>query len=190
MSQISLVSKLVRFLVFIIAALHFSVYLAVIFFGDIQGAGRQASIQFGFISSHFSVEFNHSWQSIALALEGEKFNSAAILGSAELIPYAFIYFFVYRLFGLYQKGIVFTSANIRCLKYIGATLLGWILLNLLYPLLVTLVVRYSGASETVKFYLNFGTQELTYLLLGLVIYVIAWIMKQAIELKQDQELVI
>jgi len=190
MSQITLVSKLVRLLVLAIAVLHFSAYLAVILFGELQESGRQLSIQLGFISSHFSIEFNHSWQGIALALEGKNFNSAAILGSAELIPYVFIYFFVYRLFGLYQKGVVFTAANIQCLKYLGATLLGWILLNLLYPLLVTMVIRLSGASETLKFYLNLGTQELTYLLIGLVIYVIAWIMKEAINLKQEQELVI
>ena len=89
-----------------------------------------------------------------------------------------------------QTGVIFTSANTRCLKYVGATLLSWVVLSLLYPLLVTLVIHLSGASQTLKFYFSLGIQELSYLLLGAVIYVIAWIMNEAIELKHEQELVV
>ena len=190
MTKIIIVSRLIQLLLVTVALLQITVYVSVILFGEVIGASHQLQIQIGNLSSHFSVEFNNSWQDFALALEAENFNSAAILGSAELVPYAFVYYFIYRLFYLYRNGVVFTLDNIRCLKYIGATLLGWISLNLLYPLIVTLVLRSTGASGTLKYHLNIGTQELTYLLLGLVIYVIAWIMNEAIALKNEQELVI
>lgn len=190
MSKIALVSRLVQLLLVAIAMLQLTAYFLVVFFGEIQGAGRQFNIQLGFISSYLRIDFNHSWKSIAAALEAEKFNSTAILGLAELVPYIFIYYFIFRLFGLYKAGIIFTDTNIRCLKYVSFTLLNWVFLNLLYPLLVTLVIRLSGASQALKFHLNFGIQELTYLLLGLVIYVIAWTMNEAMVLKHQQELVI
>ena len=191
MSKIAFVSKLVQILIVATATLHIAAYLSVIFFGEFQGTGRHFSAHFGFMSPDFSIDFIKSWQHMALALEAETFNSAAILGLAKLIPYILNYYFIFRLFGLYKTGVIFTYANTRCLKYIGATLIGWIFLNLFYPLLVVLVIRFTDASQTINS-VNFilGLQDLTYLLMGLVIYVIAWIMNEAIELKQQQELVI
>ncbi len=108
----------------------------------------------------------------------------------SLLPYLLIYFFLFKLFKYYQQGQIFTVANIACLKNIGKTLLAWIGLNIFYPVLVTLIIRFSGLSDSLAIYMNIGSTEFFYLVSGLVIYVMAWIMTMAIELKQEQELVV
>ena len=137
-----------------------------------------------------NIDFSGSWGDLADALASEGFNVLLILGSAELLPSLLIYFSLFKLFGLYQQGLVFTCANIQCIKNIGTVLLAWLALKLLYPVLVTLTLRFSGTSDTLALYVSFGSDELRLLLIGLVIYVIAWVMNEATSLHQEQELVI
>jgi len=51
-------------------------------------------------------------------------------------------------------------------------------------------MRIAGLSDTLPIILNFGSTELTYLLLGSVVYVIAWVMQEGLLIQEQQELVI
>ena len=155
--------------------------------------GYQFSESFTFLTfftSGATVDFSGSWSDLAKALTDEGFNSLLILGGAELVPSILIYLSLFKLFGLYQRGAIFTAENIKCIKKIGTVLLAWFALKLCYPIVVTLVIRFSGASDTLSLYIGLGTTELKYLLIGLIIYVIAWVMNEATSLHQEQELVI
>lgn len=55
---------------------------------------------------------------------------------------------------------------------------------------VVLFLRFSGLSNSLPIIVNFGSTELRYLLLGLIIYVVSWVMSTGLALQQDQELVI
>lgn len=57
-------------------------------------------------------------------------------------------------------------------------------------MLVVLVLRFLGASDSLPIIINIGSTELGYFLSGAIIYVMAWIMKEALTLQQEQELVI
>ncbi len=190
MQKISKISSFIRALITFVFILHITAYIAVIFFGDNNGSNNEAGIKSEHASSFVHVDFNGSWEGIAQALEKENFNSVAILGIAESIPYLFIYFFLFKLFGLYKSGIIFTAANINCIKHIGTSLLAWILLSILYPVAVTLFIRFTHLSETLPIIVNFGSTELRYLAIGLIVYVIAWVMREALDLQSEQELVI
>jgi hypothetical protein len=189
-ARIQKVSKIVRILVALFITMQIGVYALLLMSGNNQAGSYQLSENFNFMSSAADIEFSGSWSDMAKALNEEGFNALLILGSADLIPSILIYLSLFKLFGLYQRGLVFTAKNIQCIKNIGTTLLAWIALKLFYPLLVTLVLRFSGASDTLSIYMGLGSNELRYLLIGLVIYVIAWIMSEASSLHQEQELVI
>jgi hypothetical protein len=188
--RIQKVSKIVRVLVALFITMQIGVYALLLMLGDNQSGSYQLSENFQFMSSAANIDFSGSWSDIAKALNDEGFNALLILGGADLIPSILIYLSLFKLFGLYQRGLVFTVANIQCIKNIGTVLLGWIALKFFYPLIVTLVLRISGASDTLSIYMSLGSNELRYLLIGLVIYVIAWIMSEATSLHQEQELVI
>ncbi len=190
MSNIIKASKFICAIFVIIATLQLSTHILLLCFSEQVMGINQATLKFSFFSGHISHKITNSWQNLSQALESEGFNSLAILGTIELLPYFLIYFFLFKLFRLYQQGQIFTVANIACLKNIGKTLLAWIALNTFYPVVVTLFIRLSGLSDSLSIYMSIGSTELFYLLSGLVIYVNAWIMTIAIELKQEQELVI
>jgi hypothetical protein len=188
--RINKVSKIVRALIALFVVMQVFSFAFLLLFGVNNEGTFELTDNFLFISSAASIDFSGSWGNLALALTNEGFNALLILGSADLLPSILIYWSLFKLFGLYQQGLVFTAANIQCIKNIGTVLLAWIALKLLYPIVVTLVLRFSGASDTLSLYISLGSDELRFLLIGLVIYVIAWIMSEAISLHQEQELVI
>jgi len=191
MTKISLVSKYLCALLFTMAILQVTSHVLLLCFSELTTTGvSQLSVDLYLFSSHISHQFPHGWLDISQALIDENFNALAILGTVELIPYLLIYAFLFKLFNYYQHGEIFTIANILCFKNIGKTLLFWILLNTFYPVLVSLFIRFTGLSDTLAIYLNFGSNEIFHLVSGLVIYVMAWVMAMAIELKQEQELVV
>jgi hypothetical protein len=189
--SIPIVSKIVRALVALFIIMQIVTYTLLLMFGNnVDGTTFVLSENFYFFSSAINIDFSGSWESLAQALSDEGFNPLLILGSADLLPSLLLYLFLFKLFGLYQQGLVFTTANIQCIKNIGTVLLAWIVLKLLYPVVVTLVLRFSGASDSLSIYMSLGSDEIRLLLIGLVIYVIAWIMNEASSLHQEQELVI
>lgn len=190
MSKISRLSQYIRYLIFFLAFLQLLVFVLVATLGENTLLGQQVTVDFGLFNSNFNIEFSQSWQDIAKSLKQEHFNTTFILGTAELLPYFVIYFFLLRLFSYYQRGEIFTTNTIYCLKMLGKTLLCWVMLNLAYPVLVILFIRFTGLSDSLPIILNVGSTELNYLLIGGVIYVIAWIMQEGVLIKEQQELVI
>lgn len=190
MLKISRVSQYIRYLIFFLAGLQLLAFVLVATLGENTGFGQQVTVDFGFFYSDFNIEFNHAWQDIATSLQQEHFNTTLILGAAESLPYFLIYYFLWRLFSYYYRGEIFTTNTIYCLKMLGKTLLFWLLLNLIYPVLVTLFIRFAGLSDSLPIILNFGSTELYYLLIGGIIYVIAWIMQEGLLIQEQQELVI
>jgi len=190
MSKISKVSKFIKAWLLFLAALQLSVYLILFLFGTTTGSASEVSLNYLGMSSSFNIEFSNTWQDIAQALAEDGFNAVVILGSVESIPYLLIYYFLYQLFSLYQQGVIFTEKNINYIKNVGLVLFAWIAMNIVYPVLVVLVLRLSGASDSLPIIVNIGSTELGYFLCGAIIYVIAWIMKEALTLQQEQELVI
>ncbi len=190
MSKISRLSQCIRYLIFFLAVLQLLAFVLVATLGENTDFGQQALVDFGLFYSVFNIEFNHSWQEMGQHLKQENFNTTLILGTAELLPYMLIYFFLLRLFSYYQNGEIFTSNTIHCLKMLGKTLLLWLVINLIYPVIVTLFIRLTGLSDSLPIILNFGSTELNYLLIGSIIYVIAWVMQEGLLIKEQQELVI
>jgi len=189
--SIPTVSKIVRALVALFLLMQIISYtLLLMFSNNVGGTTFELSEHFYFFTSAVNLDFSGSWEDLAQALSDEGFNTLLILGSADLLPSILLYLSLFKLFGLYQHGLIFTTANIQCIKNIGTVLLAWIALKLLYPVVVTLVLRLSGASDSLAIHMSLGSDELRLLLIGLVIYVIAWIMNEATSLHQEQKLVI
>jgi hypothetical protein len=190
MSRIANISKLIKILLLFLALLQLAGFVVLLLVDSSYSSHYSVWLANFGLSSAMSFSFDNSWHDFAELLAQQQFDPILILGIAATIPYLLIYYFLYQLFSLYQQGIIFTQKNTTWVKCIAIVLLGWIGLNLLYPVLVTLVLRLSGASSTLPIMVNLGSTELGYLLTGLIIYVIAWIMNEAIELKQEQALVI
>ncbi|AZG71316.1 DUF2975 domain-containing protein [Shewanella livingstonensis] len=191
MDKIANISKWIKGLLALLAISQLGSYIAVMTMGDYQDGIYFISIDWwGAFQSYLSIDFAPSWQSLGEHLYADGFHPGLILSSVELIPYLFIYFFLFQLFSLYQNGQVFTSANFHCLTRIATVFFVWILLSLFYPLLVAFFLRSTGMSDTVPGFLTIGSQEVEYALMGLIFYCIGWVMKHAAELQTEAELTI
>lgn len=189
MTKISNISKLIRMLIVFITLLHIASFVSHLYDDRPTGIERVVpSTSETTLTSTAGI--TESWQEFSQALEQEGFNSIAILASVDIAFYSFIYFLVFQLFGLFQQGKIFTQQNINCIKSIGRCLLAWVVISIIYPAIVTLIIRVSGTSDSLALYFSIGSTELVNLLSGLIIYAFAWVINEAIEIKQEQELVI
>ena len=190
MIKIYKVSRCIQILLVVIAFRQVIAHGLLVIKGEYKQGYYQLSADSGFTSIIARHQVSNSWENITQALEVEGFNSLFILGTVELIPYLLIYFFLFKLFSHYYRGEIFTDMANQCLKNIGKTLIFWIGINIIYPVLVTLFIRFGGWSDSLAVYIGVGSTELYYLLLGLVIYVVAWVMTQGLKLQKEQELTI
>ena len=115
------------------------------------------------------------------------------------------YWKLFRLFSLYEHGLIFSAQTVRYIKTLGILCaVGWVLMTLLqilpHPLPpspitqtsppgVAVVVRYSYRMGFFSF--DFGTGiNFGLLFAGIVIVLIAWIMDEGRKIQEEQELTV
>lgn len=189
MEKIVRVSLFIRLLLVLVACLHvFVITVSIV----TQSSENSSELTVGASQSHISQIVSLPKASLGLAkeLDSEGFNSYAIMLIPELSFGLFIYLSLIKLFGLYQQGSIFSVNHINQLRNIGTCLLVWPVFDLLYPILLTLFFRLSGLSDSLPLVLSIGSDQLLKLLIGLIIFVMSWIMIEGQRLKQEQELTI
>jgi hypothetical protein len=111
-----------------------------------------------------------------------------------------------RLFGFYERGLIFASEAVRCIKFLGwlcvaQWMLGTIYHTLLkyYPIIPFQPTLPPGVSVTVKqatinrmgfFSFDIWGIYFGFLLAGTVIVLIAWIMDEGRKIQEEQELTV
>jgi hypothetical protein len=136
------------------------------------------------------LEVTGQWLDLATRLHLAGFNERWLLGLPQLLPLLCINLLLLRLFGLYQRGQIFTRANIKCFAHIGWTLVAYFLLNLLYPpLLITVLNELPGAPALPRS-ISLQDTDILILLSGLILTVIAQVMSQGAAMQAEQELTI
>ena len=108
------------------------------------------------------------------------------LGSIKPAAYMAAFFLLYKLLGLYRKGIIFTAENVAAIRKIG-----WALVSIdIASMLQTLI---TGPILTL-FHISPGhvsaRLEVGFLIVGLFIVLIAYVMDIGRELKENDRLVI
>ena len=135
------------------------------------------------------LEVSGSWQGIAQTLIESDFDSVLWLGLVQLLPFILINIILIRLFLLYRRGSFFAIENIQCFKWLGGVLLAQFALVVCYPPLLITLLNFATDTDLGRVVVIQDT-DIIGLVMGLIIYVIGWIMGQAQQLQEEQELVI
>ncbi|GKW53511.1 hypothetical protein NCCP2140_25640 [Pseudoalteromonas sp. NCCP-2140] len=135
------------------------------------------------------LEVSGSWQGVAQTLNEHGFDSVLWLGLVQLLPFMLINIILIRLFLLYRRGSFFAIENIQCFKWLGGVLLAQFALVVCYPSLLITLLNLATGSDIGRVVAIQDT-DIIGLVMGLIIYVIGWIMGQAQQLQKEQELVI
>lgn len=103
-------------------------------------------------------------------------NSAAyhLWEVSQLVLLLFWYRTVLKLFGFFEKGILFTAETVRCIKILGCIYVIRFLIDFIFYFFIPNV-------------LNWG---LGYLLAGLFIIFIGWLIDEARKIREEQELTV
>ena len=95
-----------------------------------------------------------------------------------------------RLFQLYEQGRIFRPANVRCFRSLSRVLLWWFAAGIVHKSLLSVVLTLHNPPGQRMITLELGSPDLTALLLGAVLAVIAWVMEEGRRLQEDQDLTV
>jgi hypothetical protein len=101
-----------------------------------------------------------------------------------------LFYFLIRLFKLYERGEIFTLANVRYIRNIGYTLLVSQLIIPLYQGLIGIVLTRQNPPGQHFAMFGIGTDNLGVLFMSLLIILVSWIMAEGCRLREEQQLTI
>lgn len=96
-------------------------------------------------------------------------------------------FYLMRLFRLYEQGEIFRSSNVRCFRNLSRVLVGWFFIGILHRSLLSVVLTLHHPPGQRYITLELGSPDLTALLIGCVLAVIAWVMDEGRKLQEEQD---
>jgi hypothetical protein len=95
-------------------------------------------------------------------------------------------YYLMRLFHLYEQGHIFTPSNVQCFKRLSRVLIWWFAAGIVHRFLLSVALTLHHPPGHRIFSLDIGSPDLTALLLGGILAVIAWVMEEGRKLQEDQ----
>lgn len=108
------------------------------------------------------------------------------LGLIKPAAYITAFWFLYKLLGLYREGIIFTAENVSVIRKIGWAVASIDIADMLQTLVTGPVLTYFSISSA---YVS-ARLEVGFLIIGLFIVLISYVMDMGCELKEQDSLVI
>lgn len=129
------------------------------------------------------------WPSLHAALAEIGWSPFAILVMPRVLVFLAVVFQVVQMFGLYQKGLIFTFQHVRYLRRVGILLILWGFILLGYPALIHVLAGWLAEGYQ-GYWFSADWDALFYIVGGLGVTVMAWVMHEGLKLQHDQELTI
>jgi hypothetical protein len=112
-----------------------------------------------------------------------------LASTVSLIPSAVFVlglYYLIRLFRLYEKGIIFMTENVTYYKKLGYILIISMFADIIRNSLMSMVLTLHNPPGQRMISLGYSSDDLTKLVMGLLIIVISWIMDIGKEIQEDQ----
>ncbi|MBN2125581.1 MAG: DUF2975 domain-containing protein [Deltaproteobacteria bacterium] len=103
--------------------------------------------------------------------------SVAMYGTAVLI----------RLFGLYERGQIFRLDNVRCFRSLSRVLIGWCAVRIVAGPMMSVALTLHHPPGRRILWIGLGSPDITALLVGFVLGVIAWVMEEGRMLREERD---
>lgn len=99
-------------------------------------------------------------------------------------------YYLMRLFQLYEQGDIFKPTNVRCFRKLSRVLLLWFAAGIVHRPLLSIALTLHNPPGHRMLTIGFGSPDVTALLLGLILAVIAWVMEEGRKLQEEQDLTV
>ena len=100
------------------------------------------------------------------------------------------FYLLFRLFGLYAQGEIFTEGAVGYIRKTGYTLLAAQIIRPLQDALLTLVLTMHNAPGMRTISVGIGSTDLAEILIACLVILVSWIMDEGRKLKEEEALVI
>lgn len=92
-----------------------------------------------------------------------------------------------RLFRLYEKGHIFRQANVRCYRTLSRVLIWWFVARIVGDALLSVVLTLHHPPGHRILSVKLDSADLTALLVGGIVAVVAWVMEEGCKLREEQD---
>ena len=184
--RITLVSRAARYLLVVTVALILLSRWLPFWWGD-DGALR---FSLGAVLNISWVAGDSPWPAFADALVRAGFTPWLWLELPQSLFLAAGAWQLMQVFRHFERGEIFSEGVVSCFRRLGGILLGWALLLAVYPLAVSLATLVLGLNQAGIFWFESGWSTLMYVVAGLLLCAIAWIMQAGLQLQREQALTI
>lgn len=136
----------------------------------------------------FSWEFLAELDSNAVSMRLRAY--ACLINTVHTTVVTFCFYYLYKAFQLYAKGIIFSKQNISYLQKIGYTFLLQTIVWIIEQPILSYILTLENGSDQDLISIAFDSHDLSNLMIGGVIILISWIMNEAEKLEDDSALTI
>lgn len=112
------------------------------------------------------------------------------IGLLPLAVTMMIFYFLIKLFKLYEQGKIFTMLNVKYIQNIGITMLIGQIVNVIYDLLITLVLTFHNPAGHKYMSVAFSSYDAYNVITAIMIIVISWIMAEGCKLHEENKYVV
>lgn len=95
-----------------------------------------------------------------------------------------------RLFGLYEKGQIFREPNVRCFRDLSRALMIWCAARFVSDPLMSVALTLHHPPGHRLLVIGLNSMDVTALLVGFVLAVVAWVMEEGRMLQEERDLTI
>lgn len=99
-------------------------------------------------------------------------------------------YYLMQLFRLYEQGLIFKPTHVLYFKKLSRVLIWWFVASIVYRSLLSVALTLHNPPGHRMITLSLGSPDLTALLLGGILAVIAWVMEEGRKLQEDQDLTV
>jgi len=111
----------------------------------------------------------------------------------SLIPVSVLIFAVFtlaQLFRLYEKGIVFSTSNVKRYRRLGYLIIFWVLALFIFTPLASLVVSINSPPGERFITIGFELLDVFTLITGAIVVLISWVMDEGRKLEDEKALTV
>lgn len=99
-------------------------------------------------------------------------------------------FNIRKLFSFYKEGVIFSFEHVRIFKNTAKALLLWVVLSIIYESAKSILFSAGNPPGSRVVEVGFSSSEITTLMVGGIVLVIAWVMDEGRILTEEKELTI
>jgi len=95
-----------------------------------------------------------------------------------------------KLFSFYKEGQIFSFEHVRLFKKIANALISWVVLSIFYESAKSVIFSAGNPPGSRVISVGFSTAEITTLLVGGIVFIIAWVMDEGRILNEENKLTV